>query len=200
MARPLKPRRRVPPPRRLPGSVRIIGGVWRGRRLPVPHHPDLRPTPDRVRETVFNWLQPWLPGARCLDLFAGTGVLGLEALSRGASAVTLVEHDADIFAALQQNLERLETHAAHAYHAEAFEYLRGQGQAFDILFLDPPFRSQLLPACIALLIDKQWIKPGGLVYIESAKAGPGWTLPPSWALLRSKSAGQVDYHLARTSL
>lgn len=188
--------------------MRIIGGIWRGRRLPVHPHPDLRPTPDRVRETVFNWLSPELAGARCLDLFAGTGALGIEALSRGAGALVLVEQDAGIAAALSENLTRLKAHAAQVIHTDALRYLRRQDQAsaiappFDIVFLDPPFRGHLLPDCLKLLTDndKQWIKPGGLVYIESAKAGTGWALPPSWELLRSKTAGQVGYHLARTNV
>lgn len=156
-----------------------------------------------MRETIFNWLQPWLPGARCLDVFAGTGALGLEALSRGASEVVLVEQDTDIVASLRENISHLQAQTARLIQTDALHYLAqglGMVSAFDIVFVDPPFRSHLLPECLGSLAHGQWIKPGGLVYIESAKAGPGWTLPQSWELLRNKTAGQVGYHLARTHI
>ncbi len=177
--------------------MRIIGGIWRSRRLSFAESALLRPTPDRVRETVFNWLQPAIAGARCLDLFAGSGALGLEALSRGAARVVFVEQAPAAVQAVRDNLEALQARSAEVIHADAIDYLQGPARAFDIVFLDPPFKSGLLSRCFDLLEKQQWIKPDGLVYIENAKIGPELMLPSSWELMRSKSAGQVSYHLAR---
>jgi 16S rRNA (guanine966-N2)-methyltransferase len=176
--------------------LRIIGGTWRSRRLEFPAREGLRPTPDRVRETLFNWLQPWLPGALCLDLFAGSGALGLEALSRGARHAILVERDSAAVAALRANIARLEAHAAQAVYTDALTYLAGTAQPMDIVFLDPPYQSGLLHECCVRLDAGHWIKPHGLVYLEASSDEP-LTLPPSWTLLRSKRAGQVGYHLAQ---
>jgi 16S rRNA (guanine966-N2)-methyltransferase len=177
--------------------LRIIGGIWRGRRLNFPESAMLRPTPDRVRETLFNWLQPWIAGAHCLDLFAGSGALGLEALSRGAAQVVLLEQDAAVVQALRDNLDKLQAQAADLIHTDAVRYLQGPARPFDIVFLDPPFQSDLLKRCFDLLEKQRWIKPGGLVYIENPKTVSELALPASWQLTRSKSAGQVGYHLAR---
>ena len=188
----------APVPKRgvAPGEVRIIGGVWRSRRLSFPASAGLRPTPDRVRETVFNWLMPALPGARCLDLFAGTGAFGFESVSRGAARAVLVEKQIEVVAGLRENSARLKAEAVEIVHADAMQWLCAPGQPFDIIFLDPPYASNLLGACIELLEAKAWIKPDGLVYLEAPKdeAPP---LPANWQLLRSKTAGQVGYHLAR---
>jgi 16S rRNA (guanine966-N2)-methyltransferase len=183
--------------RRRASQLRIVGGVWRGRRLGFPETAELRPTPDRVRETLFNWLQPWIAGAHCLDLFAGSGALGLEALSRGAAQAVLIEQDEAAAQALRANIDKLQAQAADLIHTDAMRYLHGPARAFDIVFLDPPFQSGLLEQCFELLEKQQWIKPGGLVYIENIKTAPELALPPSWQLLRTKSAGQVSYHLAR---
>ena len=178
-------------------QLRIIGGIWRGRRLSFPETAKLRPTPDRVRETLFNWLQPWIAGAHCLDLFAGSGALGLEALSRGAAQVVLLEQDAAVAQCLRDSVYKLQAQAADLIHTDAVRYLQGPARPFDIIFLDPPFQSDLLDRCFGLLEKQQWIKPGGLVYIENPKTAPALVLPRSWQLLRTKSAGQVSYHLAR---
>lgn len=178
------------------GDVRIIGGVWRSRRLVFPASDGLRPTPDRVRETVFNWLTPQLPGASCLDLFAGSGAFGFEALSRGAARAVLVEKRLDVAAALRHNREQLKTELADIVHADAVAYLRAPAVAFDIVFIDPPYASNLLTPCIDLLDTRGWLKPDALIYLEAPK-GVAPPLPETWQLVHSKIAGQVGYHLAR---
>jgi 16S rRNA (guanine966-N2)-methyltransferase len=178
------------------GSLRIIGGTWRSRRLNFPEREGLRPTPDRVRETLFNWLQPWLPGANCLDLFAGSGALGFEALSRGAGRAVLVERDPQASDALRANIALLKAQHAEVVQTDAPAFLRGAAQAFDIVFLDPPYRSDLLAGCCAQLEAGGWLRPGALIYME-AQGEQDPPLPAGWTLLRSKRAGQVGYHLAR---
>ncbi|MEK7191023.1 MAG: 16S rRNA (guanine(966)-N(2))-methyltransferase RsmD [Pseudomonadota bacterium] len=180
-----------------PGRLRIIGGQWRGRRLPVPEAPGLRPTPDRVRETLFNWLAPTLPGSICLDLFSGTGALCLEALSRGAAHATLVEQAAPVVETLRRNIETLKAHNAEVRRADAVEFLQGPVTPVDILFLDPPFASDLIGRCAELIEARGWVKPGGLIYIEAPHRLMPLPIPSRWDLIRSKVAGQVGYHLAR---
>jgi len=181
-------------------SVRIIGGGWRGRRVSFPDIPGLRPTPDRVRETLFNWLQHAIAGARCLDLFAGSGALGLEALSRGAKQVVFVEQAVAASRTLQEQLIRLGG-AGKGQVAEmgAARYLRSPPQAFDVVFLDPPFGKGALAEYVPLLDGGQWLKPGAQVYLENAKSDGVPELPAHWELLKSKSAGEVGYHLARVN-
>ncbi len=185
------------------GEVRIIAGLWRSRRLRFPAGAGLRPTPDRVRETLFNWLAPVLPGARCLDLFAGSGALGFEALSRGAAAAVLVERDAPAVAALTRNAGLLGAAGARIVAAEALGFLAGPVEPFDIVFLDPPYAPAagegLLGPCLEALDRRGWVRPGGWVYLEArGRALPA--LPAGWVLARSRQAGQVGYHLARTPL
>jgi 16S rRNA (guanine966-N2)-methyltransferase len=178
--------------------VRIIGGEWRGRKLHFPPVASLRPTPDRVRETLFNWLQMHVHGSRCLDLFAGSGALGIEALSRGASEVTFVERDPAAAKSIEQALVMLGCARGHLVRRDAFDYLAGHAaHAFDIVFLDPPYDEQwLAPACAALE-HGGWVRDGSWVYLENAAAQGEPRLPESWALTRSKRAGDVGYHLAR---
>lgn len=178
------------------GSVRIIGGQWRSRRIEFPERDGLRPTPDRVRETVFNWLAPWLAGARCLDLFAGSGAFAFEALSRGAAHAVLVEREPEALAALHANRQRLNAEAAEIVAGDALEYLNRNVMPFDIVFLDPPYASRLLEPCLTRLAEQGWVRPGGYVYLETPEEQPP-ALPPGWTLLRSKTAGQVGYHLAQ---
>jgi len=177
-------------------ALRIIGGAWRSRRISFPASEDLRPTPDRVRETVFNWLAAQLPGAVCLDLFAGSGAFGFEALSRAAARVVLVEKRLEVVAALRHNREQLRAEQADIVHADAADYLRGPVEAFDIVFIDPPYASGLLGPCAELLEARGWLKPDAFIYLE-APQGEVPPLPESWRLMRSKTAGQVGYHLAR---
>jgi 16S rRNA (guanine966-N2)-methyltransferase len=181
-------------------SVRIIGGAWRGRRINFPDIPGLRPTPDRVRETLFNWLQHDIVEARCLDLFAGSGALGLEALSRGARESVFVEQSVAASHALQEQLVRLGGQArSRVVEMGAARYLRPPGQPFDIVFLDPPYGQNALAQYIPLLDAGHWVNLSGLVYLECEKRAGVPALPPHWELLKSKSAGEVGYHLARVN-
>ena len=180
-----------------PGRVRVIGGRWRGRRLPVPDLPGLRPTPDRVRETLFNWLAPVIEGAVCLDLFAGSGALGFEAASRGAGRVVMVEESERAAAGIRALAAELGAAGLEVHRAEALAWLRRASGCYDIVFLDPPFhRGLLAPAC-ALLESQGLLAPGGHVYLESEAAVYEATLPAGWELVRSGKAGDVRYHLAR---
>ena len=184
------------------GVLRIIGGRWRGRKLRFPAVPGLRPTPDRVRETLFNWLMLEIPGARCLDLFAGSGALGLEALSRGAASTTFVERDRGAAEALRGHLAALEVGAAaQVQQADALRWLEGPapapGEGFDVVFLDPPFDLPLLePACRALQ-DRGWLAPRAWVYLERRSSGARPALPAGFQPHRSREAGQVSYELYR---
>jgi 16S rRNA (guanine966-N2)-methyltransferase len=181
-------------------SVRIIGGGWRGRRVNFPDIPGLRPTPDRVRETLFNWLQHAVAGARCLDLFAGSGALGLEALSRGAREVVFVEQAVAASRVLQEQLIRFGgERKGRVVEMGATRYLRAAAQPFDIVFLDPPFGRDALAEYVPMLDAGNWLNGGGLVYLENEKTAGVPELPPHWELLKSKSAGEVGYHLARAS-
>lgn len=188
-------RRRSDPGDGPPGDFRIIGGAWRRRRLPVASRPGLRPTPDRVRETVFNWLAPVVPGARCLDLYAGTGALGLEALSRGAAHCVFVEADAVAVRQLRAALTLLHCESADVVPGDALKFLAGAPRPVDLVFVDPPYALDLLPEICGRL-EYGWLKPATRVYLEGpAGKGPP-QLPPGWTLLRSARAGQVGYHLA----
>jgi 16S rRNA (guanine966-N2)-methyltransferase len=179
-------------------SVRIVGGVWRGRRVEFPDLPFLRPTPDRVRETLFNWLQFKVVGARCLDLYAGSGALGLEALSRGAAAVVFVETATAAAHTLRAQLKRLGGEARGSVQSlGAARYLRTPGEPFDIVFLDPPFGQNALPECLEQLDSGKWLKVGALVYLENERALGLPALPAGWQVLKSKSAGEVGYHLVQ---
>lgn len=178
------------------GKVRIIGGHWRGTRLDVADAPGLRPSADRVRETLFNWLQPVLPGARVLDLFAGTGALGLEALSRGAREALLIERDPKLAASLQAAVARLKAEdQATVVRADALAFLRAPLHGrFDVVFLDPPFADNLWPAAIAAL--PPWLSDRAWLYLESpADAGidPG----PGWSLHRDGRTRESRYALFR---
>lgn len=181
-------------------EVRIIGGEWRGRKLHFPPSAGLRPTPDRVRETVFNWLQFELAGRRCLDLFAGSGALGFEALSRGAGEVVFVERDPVSARAINDMLAQLRCDRGRVEQLDALAWLeRGPlpSQPFDIVFLDPPYYQAWLPALVERLERGGWLAPKAWVYLEDAAARGEPTLPAGWTLLRSKRAGDVGYHLAR---
>jgi 16S rRNA (guanine966-N2)-methyltransferase len=175
--------------------LRIIGGTWRGRRFRFADVPDIRPTPDRVRETLFNWLGPRVVGARCLDLFAGSGALGLEALSRGAAATVFVEQNVAITRALSELITTLAAENARVEREDAFRFLGRAATAFDIVFLDPPFASGLLGKAAALLERHGWLAPAALVYVESPAREALPVLPDNWMLLKSKHAGEVGYHL-----
>jgi 16S rRNA (guanine966-N2)-methyltransferase len=175
--------------------VRIIAGSLRGSRLAVPDLPGLRPTPDRVRETLFNWLQPLLPGARCLDLYAGSGALGIEALSRGAQSVCMVEREPVLAAALRANLDRFKQPAGTVVQAAALDYLARAPQPFDVVFLDPPYAADAWSAAARAL--QPWLAPQARVYVEHPADLPVPRLPAHWQALRGARAGAVNYALYR---
>jgi len=178
-------------------SLRIIAGQWRSRKIHFPDLPQLRPTPDRVRETLFNWLMPVIAGARCLDLFAGSGALGLEALSRGASDVVFVERDPKVVRYLRETLQLLQAGHASVEQADALSYLAGAARGFDIVFLDPPYQSDMLWPCCRALEAQPWLNPHAYIYIETASQTPFGELPANWTVTREKTAGQVCYRLAQ---
>jgi 16S rRNA (guanine966-N2)-methyltransferase len=179
-----------------PNELRIVGGEWRGRRIRFAARPGIRPTPDRVRETLFNWLAPVVEGSRCLDLFAGSGALGLEALSRGAKATTFVESDRMSTERLRETISILQAERALVVQADALRWLDGPPERFDIVFLDPPFESGLLAEAFRKLDSGGWLSASVRVYLEApAKLGPP-PLPAGWTLHRSGKAGAVGYHLA----
>lgn len=190
---PKRAKQKITPQRSGTGSVRIIGGEWRSRRIAVPDSPGLRPTPDRIRETVFNWLGQRLDGYRCLDLFAGSGVLGLEALSRGAVSATLVERSRSVAANLARNAAELGAVDAEIVIADALEFLaqtRREG-AYDLVFIDPPFSAGLHEPVLKLL--PAVLAPGGLAYLESSEQG----VPAGWIAEKEGKAGKVHFYLIR---
>jgi 16S rRNA (guanine966-N2)-methyltransferase len=187
------------PPKSSDGSrmLRIIGGRHRGRRLRFPAGIDIRPTPDRVRETLFNWLQPRIDGARVLDLFAGSGALGLEALSRGAGQATFVERDRRAADAIATLAREWQESAVTIATGDALAWLAGPPAAFDIVFLDPPYDAALAaPAAAALA--QGWLAPDARVYLERRSRDALPDLPAGWTEMRAGRAGEVGYHLFAT--
>lgn len=180
-----------------PGRVRIIGGTLRGSKLDVPDVPGLRPTPDRVRETLFNWLLPVIAGARCLDLFAGTGALGIEALSRGAASVDFVETDPQLAELLRANLVRLKQ-GARVVRSDAQRFLAETESVYDVAFLDPPFGADLWTLTAQALEVHGRLQADAWIYVESP-AGEPLALPAQWTLRREGRAGAVRYALYRRS-
>jgi 16S rRNA (guanine966-N2)-methyltransferase len=180
------------------GRIRIIGGSLRNSRLDVPDLPGLRPTAERVRETLFNWLAPIIAGASCLDLCAGTGALGIEALSRGAASVQFVEREQRAAQALRDNLHRLKT-AGQVVAVDAMTYLRGAPQSCDLVFLDPPFALDLWSGLAQQLESAGWLTAQAWIYVESPR-GVAPALPPNWQLHREGQAGEVRFALYRRAL
>jgi len=180
------------------GLLRIVGGQWRGRKLEFSAADGLRPTADRIRETLFNWLASDLHGAHCLDLFSGSGALGLEALSRGAASCLLVEQARQARIDISAHLATLDAPHGECLEIDAFELLqRGPGHraAIDIVFMDPPFGHGLLEPAGTLLEQKGWLAEGALIYVESSRREPAPVLPDNWQLHRDKTAGDVRYQL-----
>ncbi len=179
-------------------QVRIIGGKWRSRIVHFSNTKELRPTPDRVRETLFNWLAPHVVDSHCLDLYSGTGVLCLEAISRGAGLAVSVEKNRENIKALQQNAKLLEADELQIIEADVLAWLETPPIApFDIVFVDPPYRANSLPLCFELLEKNKWVKPGSLIYFEYNHPIDATNLPATWELLKQKKAGVVHYHLTR---
>ena len=179
------------------GEVRIIAGLWRGRKLPVLTSQGLRPTGDRVKETLFNWLMPYIVDSECLDCFAGSGSLGFEALSRQAAKVTLLELEKAVAQQLSKNIQTLKcADRAQVVNQNSLQFLnQPQNQPhFDLVFLDPPFNFDLAEQAITLLDKNHWLRPQALIYVETEK-DKGLNVPENWALLKEKNSGQVSYRL-----
>lgn len=182
------------------GQVRIIGGQWRGRKIVVPDVLDLRPTPDRVRETLFNWLSSTISGAHCLDAFAGSGALGFEALSRGAAHVVMVDQSTAVVTLLKQELAMFKAENADIYAATMPAQLKKPMKPFDIVFLDPPFSHDLLLPTCQYLEENGLLAAHALIYLEAKTTLDETALPANWRIIKSKKAGQVAYHLAERLL
>ena len=180
-------------------SIRIIGGRFRGRRLRFPNATGLRPTADRLRETLFNWLQFEIEGARCLDLFAGSGALGLEALSRGAAFVRFVDQAPVVVRQLRENLGLLGVNEqAEVVRGDAARLLRGRPeQPFDLVFLDPPYVLRTLPKLCHLLEENGWLADTAWIYLEQESHRPWFGLPAGWSVHREAVAGQAACRLVR---
>lgn len=183
-----------------PSQCRIIAGKWRGRKIDFVEAEGLRPTTDRIRETVFNWLQPYLSGSRCLDAFAGSGVLGFEALSRGAVSLDSIEINRGTVKRLESNAANLDAGAIQVHHADTLMWLRAAAvdsryrAVFDLVFLDPPFAAGVLASSAALLADSGVLREDALIYVEHAIDADTVT-PKNWERLKQKNAGQVCYSL-----
>jgi 16S rRNA (guanine966-N2)-methyltransferase len=184
-------------------QVRIIAGKWRGRRVSFPNVAGLRPTPDRVRETLFNWLSHAIVDAHCLDLFAGSGILSLEALSRGAASVVSVEKNTKAISAINESAQLLgiESDQLSVVLADAVSWLQQKSTIpFDVVFLDPPYSLDLLPTCIKHLSENGWLKAESWVYFEHNQSLEEKLLPVDWQVIKSKRAGHVYYYLVQICL
>jgi len=179
-------------------TIRIIAGQWRGRKIPVAEIEGLRPTGDRIRETLFNWLDAEIDGARCLDLFAGSGVLGLEALSRGAGQVVALDSSRVAVNALNEAAKLLDTSALQVMQMDAIQWLKSKpAGSFDLVFIDPPFQAELLDESLALLAASNSLAAGALIYIERDRNDDPPQLPAGWQVHKDKVAGSVSYALYR---
>lgn len=177
-------------------QLRIIGGEWRGRKLRFPDAPDLRPTPDRVRETIFNWLVPMINGARCLDLFAGSGALGLEALSRGAAFTTFVDSHKKVTTVLKEHLDLLiANERSEVLSIEGEKFLKSNSKKYDLVFLDPPYHLDFMGKVVPLLEENGWLAENAMLYLEIEKRSSLPELPENWKPLKEKTAGEVKYFL-----
>ena len=181
----------------LKNRIRIIGGEWRSRQIEFYDIPGLRPTPNRIRETLFNWLRHDLPGRRCLDLYAGSGALGFEAASRGARTVVQVEQDRQACRGLHENAVKLKAGQIRVVQSDVFRFLaENNAEPFDIIFLDPPFGLNLAAQTCQWLEDKGWLTTNAKIYVE-AESGNRFleNMPYNWHLLKNKTAGEVAFHL-----
>ncbi len=190
-----RPQQKASQKRASGGFIRIISGLWRGRKLPVHDAEGLRPTTDRVKETLFNWLAQDIPGAKCLDVFAGSGGLGFEAASRQAQKVTLLELNPAAFKVLEKNSQALNASNIEVINTDALQYLQQAGGEYDVVFIDPPFRKGLLDETVTLLEGHGWLADNALIYIETEKELTLEAIPQNWRLHREKTAGQVSYRL-----
>lgn len=182
-------------------QLRIIAGKWRGRKISFIDQDGLRPSPNRVRETLFNWLQPDIAGSNCLDLFAGSGALSFEAASRGANHVTCLELNPESAASIKENIIALQAEQITMLPQDTQKFLKATKpeNKFGLVFLDPPFNENLLEESCDLLENNSWLNDGALIYLESDQALRKYTLPTNWELIKEKKAGQVYYGLCRRS-
>jgi len=182
--------------RQATGRLRIVAGIWRNRVLEIADVPGLRPSPLRIRETLFNWLTPRIVGARCLDLFAGTGALGLEALSRGAATTVFVEKSQKAVEALRRNVASLEAAGADVQARDAVNFMGAAApKQFDLVFLDPPFADDRISELCRLIDERDLLASGASVYLEQDRAREQPELPDGWSILKNKTAGNVRYML-----
>ena len=179
--------------------LRIIAGEWRGRKLNFAKVDSIRPTPDRVRETLFNWLSPTIRNANCLDLFSGSGALGFEALSRGAASVVMCDNNSTIISTLKEHADLLKTNKGVYLQTDALSFLDRNTEQFDLIFLDPPFDSDLLVKCIELIGSQNILKQDAMIYVEASSKQELPTIPGNWELHRNKKAGDVAYYLFKTN-
>ncbi|MSP53494.1 MAG: 16S rRNA (guanine(966)-N(2))-methyltransferase RsmD [Gammaproteobacteria bacterium] len=183
------------------GEIRIIGGQWRGRKIAVPDEDGVRPTPDRIRETLFNWLTPHLRDANCLDAYAGTGVLGFECLSRGAKSVTFVDSNPAIIKHLEESAELLKTTAIDIVLAKFPRQFtprsKGGETQFNVVFLDPPFSKNYLPGACHFLEDNHLLAENCLIYIECEVILDELDIPDNWDIIKQQEAGEVQYCLIK---
>ena len=176
-------------------QLRIIAGRWRGRKIKFVDQDDLRPTPDRVRETLFNWLQSDVPDAVCLDLYAGSGALGFEAASRGARQVTLVDSSKQACQVIEKNITNLQSTDMRVVVSDALDYLESSETKFDVVFLDPPYKSDILSRVFMILEQEQCLSEHAKIYVEHDAKQSLPELPINWHVLKNKTAGQVSYCL-----
>ena len=183
------------------GEVRVIAGLWRGRKLSVLNAEGLRPTTDRVKETLFNWLMMDVANARCLDCFAGSGSLGIEALSRQAQAVVFLEKFATAAQQLKKNLASLKTDKGTVINTDTLAYLaqKNNDNPFNIIFIDPPFHHQFVPQILPLLQQNNWLAENALIYVETEKNHPPLPLAENWQIIKEKSAGMVTSRLIQVT-
>lgn len=181
-------------------QLRIIAGKWRGRKLSFPDVDGLRPTPDRVRETVFNWLQPVLGYANCLDLFAGSGALGFEAISRGADSVVMVESNAQASKALAAHYNLLATEQCQLVNKTAEQFLASNSNRFDIVFIDPPYQANAWTSIAQRLVETNALSENATIYLECPSTGALPVLPSHWTLIKDKKAGEVRYCLFKNEV
>ncbi|MDE4022737.1 16S rRNA (guanine(966)-N(2))-methyltransferase RsmD [Glaesserella parasuis] len=182
------------------GEVRVIAGLWRGRKLPVLNAEGLRPTTDRVKETLFNWLMMDIAGSRCLDCFAGSGSLGIEALSRQAQAVVFLEKFADAANQLKKNLVSLKAENGKVIQTDTLQFLaqKNSEMPFDLVFVDPPFHQGFVPQVLTALEQNGWLAENALIYVETEKNHSLLVLPEHWQVIKERTAGQVVSRLVRT--
>ena len=183
------------------GEVRVIAGLWRGRKLPVLNAEGLRPTTDRVKETLFNWLMMDVANARCLDCFSGSGALGIEALSRQAQAVVFLEKFANAAQQLKKNLASLKTDKGTVINTDTLTYLsqKNSTEPFEIIFIDPPFHHNFVPQVLTLLQQNNWLAENALIYVETEKNHPPLLLAKNWQVIKEKSAGMVTSRLIQVN-